>query len=63
MNKDLSEDLNLVVIGGFNYRSNEYSQEGLESLGQVVYGLLNTGILRQPNQKIFRGRNLNYQAE
>ena len=61
MNKDLNDDLNLAVIGGFNYRSNEYSQEGLESLGQVVYGLIEHRNFTSTQAKDFRGRNLNYQ--
>lgn len=41
MTKDLNEDLNLSAVVGTNYRTNSYEQNGLESLGQVVYGFLN----------------------
>ena len=40
VDKDLSQDLNLTGVVGLNYRSNSYVQNGLESLGQVVYGLM-----------------------
>ncbi|MBA4053707.1 MAG: SusC/RagA family TonB-linked outer membrane protein, partial [Marivirga sp.] len=60
--KDLNDDLNLSVLGGFNYRKNTYTQEGLESLGQVVYGLVEHRNFTTTQAKDFRGNNLNYQT-
>jgi len=59
-NKDLNQDMNLSVVGGFNYRSNDYVQEGLESLGQVVYGLIEHRNFTSTQSKTFRGTPLNY---
>ena len=60
-NKDFSQDLNLTGVIGGNYRSNNYLQEGLESLGQVVYGLMEHRNFTSTQAKDFRGNNLNYQ--
>src|SRR6185503_17174710 len=30
-NRDLNQDLNLTALAGYNFRENQYSQEGLES--------------------------------
>ncbi|MEZ4971905.1 MAG: SusC/RagA family TonB-linked outer membrane protein [Cyclobacteriaceae bacterium] len=38
--KKLNSDLDLTAIVGFNARTDEYIQNGLESSGQVVYGLI-----------------------
>jgi TonB-linked SusC/RagA family outer membrane protein len=38
--KKLNADLDLTAIVGFNARTDEYIQSGLESSGQVVYGLI-----------------------
>lgn len=59
-NKDFSQDLNLTGVVGANYRSNEYVQEGLESLGQVVYGLIEHRNFTSTLPRDFRGTNLNY---
>jgi TonB-linked SusC/RagA family outer membrane protein len=59
--KDLSETLNLTAVAGFNFRRNTYVQEGLESLGQVVYGLIEHRNFTSTQAKDFRGINLNYQ--
>jgi TonB-linked SusC/RagA family outer membrane protein len=60
-NKDLSQDVNLTALVGVNHRRNEYNQEGLESLGQVVYGLIEHRNFTSTQSKDFRGNNLNYQ--
>jgi TonB-linked SusC/RagA family outer membrane protein len=61
--KDLSQSLDLSVVGGFNYRQNRYVQEGLESLGQVVYGLIEHRNFTATQPKDFRGNQLNYKSE
>jgi outer membrane receptor protein involved in Fe transport len=59
LDKDLNEDVNLNGVVGFNYRSNSYQQEGLESLGQVVYGLIEHRNFTSTQAKDWRGFNLN----
>jgi outer membrane receptor protein involved in Fe transport len=59
MDKDLNEDLNLTGVVGWNYRSNSYVQSGLESLGQVVYGLIEHRNFTSTQAKDWRGSNLN----
>ncbi|MEO7990871.1 MAG: SusC/RagA family TonB-linked outer membrane protein [Chryseolinea sp.] len=59
-NKELSKDFNLTALAGYNFRENQYSQEGLESLGQVVYGLIEHRNFTSTQAKDFRGTNLNY---
>jgi TonB-linked SusC/RagA family outer membrane protein len=61
-NKDISTDLKFNGVVGGNYRKNTYSQEGLESLGQVVYGLIEHRNFTSTQPKDFRGNNLNYQT-
>ncbi|MBL0743359.1 SusC/RagA family TonB-linked outer membrane protein [Chryseolinea lacunae] len=61
MNKELSESLSLTGIVGYNYRKNTYVQEGLESLGQVVYGLIEHRNFTSTQPRDFRGTNLNRQ--
>ena len=39
-NKSITDALKFSTTLGFNYRRDEYSQTGLESLGQVVFGFL-----------------------
>lgn len=58
--KELSSDLDLTGIVGANYRSNEYDQQGLESLGQVVYGLIEHRNFTGTQPRDYRGVNLNY---
>ncbi|MEN1785312.1 MAG: SusC/RagA family TonB-linked outer membrane protein [Bacteroidota bacterium] len=38
--KSFSEDLNLNIIAGANSRRDEYAQDGIESQGQLVFGVL-----------------------
>jgi TonB-linked SusC/RagA family outer membrane protein len=61
--KDLSETLDLTAVVGYNYRQNKYVQEGLESLGQVVYGLIEHRNFTATQPKDFRGNQLNYKSE
>ncbi|MBI1768440.1 MAG: SusC/RagA family TonB-linked outer membrane protein [Bacteroidetes bacterium] len=60
-NKNLSQDLSLNGVVGYNYRRNTYRQEGLESLGQVVFGLLEHRNFTSTNPRDWRGNQLNYQ--
>jgi hypothetical protein len=60
VNKELSADLDLTGMVGYNYRSNDFKQQGLESLGQVVYGLLEHRNYTGTQPRDFRGYNLNY---
>lgn len=59
-NKELSSDLDLTGLVGFNYRSNDYRQQGLESLGQVVYGLIEHRNFTGTQPRDYRGINLNF---
>jgi len=61
LNRDLSQDLNLSAVVGFNYRRNTYEQSGLESLGQVIYGFLEHRNFTSTQSRDFRGNNLNLQ--
>ncbi len=58
--KQLNEDLDISALVGFNYRDNQYTQTGLESLGQVVYGLMEHRNFTSTQAKDFRGNNLNF---
>lgn len=59
-NKDFSKDLSVTGIVGGNYRSNNYIQEGLESRGQVVYGLFEHRNFTSTQPKDFRDAQLNF---
>ena len=59
--KQFSEDLDFNALVGFNYRSDELRQIGLESLGQVVYGLLEHRNFTSTLPRDIRGVNLNFQ--
>lgn len=39
-NKDLSENLNLKLVGGFNTNSVTFERDGIESTNQIVFGVL-----------------------
>lgn len=61
-NKDFGQDFKLNGVVGANHRRNTYTQEGLESLGQVVYGLIEHRNFTTTQPRDFRGVNLNYQT-
>jgi TonB-linked SusC/RagA family outer membrane protein len=61
VNKELSSDISLIGVVGANWRDNQYSQIGLESLGQVVYGLQEHRNFTFTNPRDWRGYNLNFQ--
>jgi TonB-linked SusC/RagA family outer membrane protein len=60
INKQLSSDFDLTALLGWNFRDNRYQQTGLESLGQVVYGLIEHRNFTATQSKDFRGNNLNF---
>ena len=62
INKDLNEDLNLTAVVGANYRTNDYVQNGLEGLGQVVYGFLEHRNFTTTLSRDWRGTELNYKS-
>jgi len=57
--KKLSGDLDLTGIVGFNLRTDEYQQDGLESTGQVVFGLIEHRNFSATQSRDLRGNNLN----
>jgi TonB-linked SusC/RagA family outer membrane protein len=59
VNKELSADLDLTGVLGFNARTDTNQQTGLESSGQVVYGLVEHRNFLQTTARDFRGNNLN----
>jgi TonB-linked SusC/RagA family outer membrane protein len=60
INKPFNEDVDFSVNIGLNGRVDKYSQEGLESTNQVVFGLQSHRNFIDNNDKDFRGINLNY---
>jgi TonB-linked SusC/RagA family outer membrane protein len=60
INKELNQDLDLTGLVGWNLRDNSFKNTGLESLGQVVYGLIEHRNFTSTQAKDFRGNNLNY---
>jgi TonB-linked SusC/RagA family outer membrane protein len=63
MTKNLTPDLDLTAIVGFNARTDTYSQAGLESSGQVVFGILEHRNFTVATSRDFRGNNLNRVSE
>ena len=63
LNKDISSDLNINGVLGYNYRQNDFRQEGLESLGQVVFGLQEHRNFTSTLPRTWRGDQLNYQTK
>lgn len=58
--KEFNESWSINGVVGGNYRSNKYAQTGLESLGQVVYGLQEHRNFTSTQPKDWRGNQLNY---
>jgi TonB-linked SusC/RagA family outer membrane protein len=59
-NKELTSDFDLSYNVGVNHRDDKYSQTGLESLQQVVFGLMNHRNFTISNSRDFRGSNLSF---
>ncbi len=63
-NKDLNEDFNLNFVVGMQARRDTYTQDGMESAQQVVFGFMNhSNFLTHSNTNSFTGGNLNYQEK
>lgn len=63
-NKDLSQDFNLSAVVGLNNRRDTYTQDGMESTQQIVFGYMNhENFLNHSNINGFTGNNLNYLEE
>jgi len=61
--KDFSGGFNLYVDGGANLRQDKYSQSGMKSTQQLVYGLFNHGNFINHEAIGEGGNNLNYASE
>jgi TonB-linked outer membrane protein, SusC/RagA family len=62
--KSLSEDLNLTATFGANSRRDTYAQDGIESQGQLVFGVLEHYNFTTPSSvNSFSGANLNQNFE
>jgi TonB-linked SusC/RagA family outer membrane protein len=59
-NKSLSTDFDLTANVGVNARQDNYGQKGLESQGQVVFGLLEHRNFANVNSRDIRNNNLSY---
>ena len=60
--RKLSSDLDLTGIVGFNARTDTYQQDGLESTGQVVFGLIEHRNFSATQSRDLRGNNLNVKS-
>ncbi|MBS1555376.1 MAG: SusC/RagA family TonB-linked outer membrane protein [Bacteroidetes bacterium] len=59
-NKDISQALKFNGTLGLNLRLDDKNQQGLESLGQVVFGFLEHRNYTSTQARNFRGTNLNF---
>lgn len=63
-NKDINEDFNLNFVVGMQNRRDTYTQDGMESAQQVVFGFMNhSNFLTHSNVNSFTGGNLNYEEK
>lgn len=62
-NKQLDKDFNLALVGGVNDKDITYSEQGMTSTQQLVYGLLNQGNFVNHTTTSPNGANLNYSQE
>lgn len=60
--KKLNSDFSFTGLIGANLRTDTYVQNGLESTGQVVFGVLEHRNFQQSNSRDYRQNNLNYQS-
>ena len=60
MHKKINSDLDLNAIVGFNNRTDTYEQTGIESTGQVVFGLIEHRNFSQSTNRDFRNNNLSF---
>lgn len=61
-NKNITKDIDLTANIGVNGRQDNYAQVGLESQGQVVFGLLEHRNFSNVNSRDIRNNNLNYRS-
>jgi outer membrane receptor protein involved in Fe transport len=59
VHRKLSKGLELNGIVGFNARTDEYVQSGLESSGQVIFGLMEHRNFSTTTSRDYRNNNLN----
>jgi len=59
--RSLSDDIDLTINVGANSRKDTYNQNGSESLGQIVFGLLNERNFLTTSARTIRGQNLNFE--
>ncbi len=59
VNKKLSSDIDLTGVLGFNARTDNFRQNGLESTNQVVFGLIEHRNFAQTRPQDFRNNQLN----
>lgn len=61
--KNITNDIDFTANIGVNGRQDTYSQTGLESTNQVVFGLLEHRNFIDNNDRDLRGNNLNYRQK
>lgn len=62
--KDLNQDFNLNAVVGMQNRQDRYTQDGMESAQQVVFGFMNhSNFLTHSNVNSFTGLNLNTETK
>ncbi|MBK8700357.1 MAG: SusC/RagA family TonB-linked outer membrane protein [Saprospiraceae bacterium] len=58
--RELNDDLDITFNVGANHRDDKYSQTGLESSNQVVFGLISHRNFTTTNSRDLRNNNLSY---
>ncbi len=61
--KDLNEDWNLTLDGGLSLRNDNYTQNGMKSTQQLVFGLFNHGNFVNHEAVGEDGGNLNFESQ
>ena len=62
-NRQLSNDIDLIATAGFNHRTDEYKQTGLESTNQVVFGLIAHNNFTKSASRDLRGSELSFTSK
>lgn len=62
-NKNLSDNLSLNVTAGAQIRQDLYSQDGMESQNQVVFGLINHNNFINHSSQTFNGDQIQFKEE
>ena len=63
VNRELTSDLDVSASLGYNYRKDSYVQTGLESTGQIIFGLVEHRNFEVARPSTLRDINLNYSSE